>query len=287
MSTRTFEEVAEYVEWQSQNKCKVLSAKPEHTFNDLGVDVKVWNVKTDTDGDWWVVEGNETPMNLYPQSAYYFSADEVYSFHMGLMERMKKNLFKPEGFVEALSQGTEIAAQLFRKLKMVSKLLAEASEIEHFQSIGVQCREALIELANEIYEPEMSKEVEQPKGSDFKKKGELFISYYLNGSDNADYRSYIKKMTEATWDYANKLTHSSTATVYEASTCVTLCISLITAYENVRAKVFDPFSRLSCNICRSKSLTVVSDKVNEENILTEITFECHECENIMTIQLEQ
>ena len=285
MSTRTYEDVAKYVEWQSQNKCKVLSAKPEHTFNDLGVDVNVWNVKTDTDGDWWVVEGETTPMNLYPQSAYYFLADEVYSFHMGLMERMKKNSFRPEDFVEGLSQGTEIAPWLFRKLKMVSKLLDEASELEHFQSIGVQCREALIELANEIYEPEMCKEGEQPKGSDFKKKSEMFISYYLNGSDNADYRAYVKKMTEATWDYANKITHSSSATVYEASTCVTLCISLITAYENVRAKVFDPFSSLSCSNCKSKSLTVIDDKVNEENILTEIAFECQECKNIMTIQL--
>ncbi|CDX01521.1 Hypothetical protein DPCES_1634 [Desulfitobacterium hafniense] len=286
MSTRTLEDVAEYVEWQSQYKCKVLSAKPEHTFEDLGSEVKVWNVKTDVDGDWWVVEGEETPMNLYPQSAYYFSADEVYSFHMGLMGRMKNSSFNPEGFIKGLAQGTEIVPQLYRKLKMVSKLLDEANEIEHFQSIGVQCREALIELANAIYEPEMCKEGEQPKGSDFKKKGELFISHYLSGSDNADYRTYIKKMSEATWDYANKLTHSSTATMYEASTCVTLCISLITVYENVRAKIFDPFSKLSCNTCKSKSLTVVGDKVNDENILTEITFECQECENIMTIQLE-
>lgn len=286
MSTRSHEEVADYVEWQSQNKCKVLSAKPEHTFNDLGEDVNVWNVKTDTDGDWWVVEGKTTPMNLYPQSAYYFSADEVYSFHMGLMERMKRNSYTPEGFVDALSQGTEIAPQLFRKLKMVSKLLDEASEIEHFQSIGVQCREVLIELANDIYEPEMCTEGEQPKGSDFKKKSELFICYNLNGPDNADYRSYIKKMTEATWDYANKITHSSSATFYEASTCVTLCISLITTYENVRAKIFDPFSKLSCSNCKSKSLEVVDDKVNEEEILTEITFKCQECENIMTISLE-
>lgn len=286
MSIRTFEDVAKYVEWQSQYKCKVLSAKPEHKFNDLGVEVNVWNVKTDTDGDWWVVEGAETPMNLYPQGAYYFGNDEVYSFHMGLMERMK-NSFKPEGFVEALAQGTELAAQLFRKLKMASQLLDEATEVEHFNSIGVQCREALIELANEIYVPEMCTEGEQPKGSDFKKKAELFISHCLTGSDNSDYRSCIKKLTEATWDYANKLTHSKTATVYEASTCVTLCISLITTYENVRAKVSDPFSSLSCNNCKSKSLLVVSDEVNEEDILTEIAFECQECKNIVTIQLKE
>ncbi len=201
------------------------------------------------------------------------------------MERMKNDSYKPEAFVEGLSQGAELAPQLFRKLKIVSKLLDEATELEHFQSIGVQCRETLIELANEIYEPEMCDEEEQPKGSDFKKKSELFIKYYLNGPDNSDYRTYIKKMAEATWDYANKITHSSSATIYEASTCVTLCISIITVYENIRTKYFDPFSKLSCSNCKSKSLTVIGDKTNVEDILTEVTFQCQECQNIMSIKL--
>lgn len=45
MGNRTFEDVKSYVEWQSQGKCTVLSAKTEQHFNDLGVDVRVWNVK--------------------------------------------------------------------------------------------------------------------------------------------------------------------------------------------------------------------------------------------------
>ena len=54
MGKRTFEDVKKYVEGQSRGKCNVLSAKPEQHFNDLGVDVCVWNVKTDADVDWWV-----------------------------------------------------------------------------------------------------------------------------------------------------------------------------------------------------------------------------------------
>lgn len=69
-----------------------------------------------------------------------------------------------------------------------------AKEIENFQSIGVQCREILIELGNNIYYPEMAKLEEQPQESNFKKKAELFIKYYFTGSDNSDYRSYIKKL---------------------------------------------------------------------------------------------
>ena len=61
MGNRTFEDVKSYVEWQSQGKCTVLSAKTEQHFNDLGVDVRVWNVKTDTDGDWWDSDESLSP----------------------------------------------------------------------------------------------------------------------------------------------------------------------------------------------------------------------------------
>lgn len=79
-----------------------MSAKLEHTFNDLGIEVRVWNVKTDVEGMWWVIEENEVPMNLYPQEAYYFGIDEVYSFHMGLMMRMEadEKTYNPEDFMK-------------------------------------------------------------------------------------------------------------------------------------------------------------------------------------------
>lgn len=130
--------MSKYVEWQSQGKCTVLIAKTEQHYDDLGVDVYVWNVKTDTDGDWWVVEGDNVPMNLYPQSAYYFGADEVYSFHMGLMQRMSvaQDEYNPEDFVNGVTLDAEIAPQLFRKLKSVATLIDTAKEIEDFQAIG-------------------------------------------------------------------------------------------------------------------------------------------------------
>lgn len=240
MEKRTYEDVSKYVESQSQHKCKVLSAKPEQQFDDLDLDVTVWNVKTDTDGAWWVVEGDTVPMNLYPQGAYYFGTDEVYSFHMGLMERMQasQKQYNPDDYIESASLGTEIAPQLLRKLRSVAAQIDLATEIEDFQSIGVQSREILIELGNYIYDSHMTGNQEQPQASNFKKKAELTIQFYLNESDNADYRSMIKKLTEATWDYANKIAHSSSATYYEASTCVSLCIFLVCVYKNVRNDIF-------------------------------------------------
>ncbi|HCB96112.1 MAG TPA: hypothetical protein DEP65_11275 [Ruminococcus sp.] len=287
MEKRTFEDVAKYVEWQSQNKCKVLSAKPEQDFDDLGVKVTVWNVKTDNDGAWWVVEGDAVPMNLYPQGAYYFGTDEVYSFHMGIMQRMQSSQeqYNPDDYIQAATLNAEIAPQLLRKLRSIATLIDSATEIEDFQSIGVQSREILIELGNHIYSPHMAGDQEQPQSSNFKRKTELAIQFFLKGSDNADYRSIIKKITEATWDYANKITHSSNATYYEASTCVSLCISLVGLYENVLQKSFDPISQHSCPICKSKKITVDNIETEENGKIKAIHLICDECENVFEIEL--
>lgn len=289
MGKRTFEDVKNYVEWQSQGKCTVLSAKTEQHFDDLGVDVYVWNVKTDTDGDWWVVEGDTVPMNLYSQSAYYFGADEVYSFHMGLMQRMSaaQDEYNPEDFVNGVTLDAEIAPQLFRKLKSVAALIDTAKEIEDFQAIGVQCRETLIELGNHIYNPMMAGSGEQPQASNFKRKSELFIQFYLKGSENSDYRNIIKKLTEATWDYANKITHSRSATYYEVSTCVTLCISLVGVYENILQKVFDPLSQYHCSICQSKKLSIVGDDSDEDGIVQKLYLHCEECGGTTEVVFEK
>jgi len=136
---RTLDDVLRYVENQCKDECKVLSAKPEQHFNDIGEEVIVWNVKTDLEGAFWVVEGDTIPMNLYSQEAYYFSADEVYSFYIGLMERMynASSEYKLENFVEAITLENEIAPQLFRKLKSIATLIDSAIEVEDFQSIGV------------------------------------------------------------------------------------------------------------------------------------------------------
>lgn len=287
MGQRTNEDIKKYVEWQNQDKSEVLSAKPEHNFDDFGMEVCVWNVKTDNDGNWWVVEGDAIPMNLYPQSAYYFGADEVYSFHMGLMQRMSAshNKFDPEDFVHGNTLGVEIAPQLMRKLKNVALLIDTAKEMEDFQSVGVQCREILIELGNHIYVPAMAGVDEQPQASNFKKKSELFIQFYLTGSENADYRSIIKKLTEATWEYANKITHSSAATYYEASTCVMLSTSLVGVYENIVQKVYDPISQYRCSVCKSKKLFIDEDSC-ENDIVQKLYLKCEECNAITEVIFE-
>ncbi|MBN1076641.1 hypothetical protein [Clostridium botulinum] len=282
---RTLEDIKEYVEYQSNQNCKVLSAKPEHTYNDLGTEVRVWNVKTDVEGMMWVVEGDDIPMNLYSQDAYYFGVDEVYSFHMGLMMRMeaRQDDYIPENYLNAVSVETEIVPQLLRKLKVISTLIDTAIEIEDFQSIGVQCREVLIELGNYIFKPFMKDGNEELKASDFKKKSELFMAFYYGGQSNKDYRTIYKKMTESTWDFANKITHSRSTTFYEVSSCVSMCITIVSIYENVMQKVYDSISQYICKNCKSKKLNIIRDEHDENGVVSKLFMECEECGEITEI----
>ncbi len=282
---RNMDEVIEYVEEQNGGKCKVISAKIESSFDDLEFEVNVWNVKTDTARNWWVVEGEELPMNLYSQDALYLTSDEVYSFHIGLMSRMMKarEEYTSEDYIKAATLGIEITPVLLRKLRNTADQLESAKEVEDFQAIGVQCREILIELGNAIYKLGMEGEEEQPQKSNFKKKAELFIKFYLNDSENSDYRSYLKKITEATWDYANKITHSQNTTIYEASTCIALIISLVSIYENIQHKIFDPISQFICKNCKSKKVTISGDEHGEDSIVTKLYIKCEECGEITEV----
>ncbi|MBZ6715792.1 hypothetical protein FMJ62_26760, partial [Klebsiella pneumoniae] len=79
--------ITEYL--QSQNLENIKNIQVEQTFEDLGFEVNIWNIRTKNDGNWWVAEGENVPMNLYTQNEYFFSADEAYSFHLGITQRLQ------------------------------------------------------------------------------------------------------------------------------------------------------------------------------------------------------
>ena len=149
----------------------------------------------------------------------------------------------------------------------------------------MQCREVLIELTNQIYLPFMAGDNEQPKGSDFKRKAELFVTFFMSGNVNSDYRSIYKRMAESTWDFVNKLTHSNNTTFYEVSSCVAMCIAIISVFENIKQKVHDPISKYSCNKCKSKKLQVVGDEHDEDGIVSKFKLKCQKCENFLEVVL--
>ncbi|MFC9539074.1 hypothetical protein ACFTQ7_04240 [Lysinibacillus sp. NPDC056959] len=67
------------------------------------------------------------------------------------------------------------------------------------------------------------------------------------------------------------------------STCVSLCTSLVGAYENIRQKVFDPISQYKCKTCTSKKLEIVDDEAGEDGIVKKLFLQCEECSDITEI----
>lgn len=132
----------------------------------------------------------------------------------------------------------------------------------------------MIELGNKVYSPFMAGETEQPKSSDFKKKAELFISFYLAGSDNGDYRNIYKRMTKSTWNIANKITYSKNSTFYEVSSCIATCIATVSIYKKICQKNYDLLSKYTCKKCKSKTLKLTDD---EHGLVSKLYLECEEC----------
>ena len=54
---------------QSNDVVNIKYMQVEQTYNDLGVEINVWNVRAEG-GNWWVVEGEGAPMNLYTQDTW-------------------------------------------------------------------------------------------------------------------------------------------------------------------------------------------------------------------------
>ncbi|MHA6482366.1 hypothetical protein ACX1C1_10760 [Paenibacillus sp. strain BS8-2] len=261
-------QVEDYVEWQCRGKAKVIHSKPEQTYNELGFEVTIWNVKTDNDGAWWVAQG-DLPMNLYPQDhAYYFVTDEVFSFHLGIMLRMMNDeANKPENTIHNIASGTEISINIKRKLVIASQKLQEAVEIEEIQAIGVTCRETLIELINHLFTLDDFEGQDDFKKSDVKNRGSLVIEKYLTGSENSDLRKHLRNVLNGAWDLSNSLTHSSSKTVYDASICLTMTTAAVSVFEDLLNKHDDIFSGIRCNNCGSKQLTIAENDETKDHLI--------------------
>lgn len=265
-----YRRVKEYAE--SQFDCEITNIKPEQKFDDLGFDVTVWNVKTKSEGSWWVVDGKNLPMNLYTQNESYFSADEAYSFHLGLMERvMNREVSEPFNVVGQGLHGADITFEIHRKLSEAAVSLDRFMETESIQKTGLCCREALIMLTNYLFQESFLEENEEmPKGSNFVSKSEIILRKILPGSSNSDLRAHIKKLSKAAWDLSNQTTHSSSKTYYDACICLTLTKSVISTFENLFEKEIDVLSEMTCDECGSRNIRAEEKDNGEIKIICKV-----------------
>lgn len=200
----------------------IKNMQVESTYEDWGIEVYVWNVKTDEE-DWWVVESESLPLNLYTQGEFYFSADEAYLFHLGIVERLeKRRKYDFKHVIDEIPLDIHKIQSINRSLnEAATKLNDQALSPEELQGIGLTCRESLNKLGKELAQQNYKLlEDNDLKASDFKGIAKAVIKKYAPGSSNKSIRKYARRMSKMAWNYSSEIVHSDSKTNPDVKICL-------------------------------------------------------------------
>lgn len=274
--------ITEYL--KSQNLENIKNMQVEQTFNDLGFEVNIWNVRTKSDGNWWVAEGENVPLNLYTQNEFFFSADEAYSFHLGITQRLQakhQNNFKH--VIDELPLDIDMLRSISRRLNASAVALNNINAPEDIQSIGLTCRESMVELATHLYKSheDMLKR-EDIKAADFKNICKIIIGLYASGKRNAGLRKYCRSTIESAWDFSAETVHSSNKNLPDAKICLLLTCTAVSLIQNLFLKFIGFDREVKCSNCHS--LTTEIYESEEDNQLRVI---CEDCGQVVQVISEE
>ena len=116
-------------------------------------------------------------------------------------------------------------ARVDRTIKEVADRLPHAKTEEQFQSLGLLCRECLISLAQEVFDPnrhptELGVRVST---TDFKRMIEAYIAVEMSGGAAEE----IRRHARTALDLAVRLQHQRTAGFRDAAICIEATCSVI------------------------------------------------------------
>ncbi|PSU79689.1 hypothetical protein CTM93_17460 [Photobacterium phosphoreum] len=264
--------IESYLSGNDINNIKYMQV--EQTFTDVGLEIHVWNVKSKNDGNWWVVEGESVPMNLYTQNEFYFSADEAYSFHLGISQRLEVSHHQAfRHVIDEVPLDIDHVKSISRRLNNAAVDLNNVTGPEDIQAIGLTCRESLIELAGVLAQdnPDLLKEHEL-KAADFKGISKAIINIYAPGKSNSKLRKRCRDVVEAAWDHSSEVVHSPNKNIPDAKICLLLTCTAVSLIQNLFLKYLGFDSEPKCSACKSMDFELFSKDESDETI-----FSCNTC----------
>jgi hypothetical protein len=112
-----------------------------------------------------------------------------------------------------------------RNVTEVRKRLETASTEEQFQAVALLCRETLISIAQEVFDPTKhpTRDGVAASASDAKRMLEAYIATEFAGDAN----EHIRKHARAAYDLSAQLQHRRTATFRDAAACAEATTSLV------------------------------------------------------------
>jgi hypothetical protein len=116
-------------------------------------------------------------------------------------------------------------AKVDRTVTEIRQRLEQATTEEQFQAVGTLCREALISLAQAVFDSAQHPTLDGVKASptDFKRMIEAYIAVELAGASKEASRRHAK----AAFDLANDLQHKRTADFRHAALCAEATVAVI------------------------------------------------------------
>ena len=114
------------------------------------------------------------------------------------------------------------------------KQLDAAATPVAFQNVGVPCREALISLAQAVFDPQrhpaLDGDVQDCSPTDFKRMLKRYLAAEMKGAANKEIRKCVKSAYDfatSAYDLANKVQHDLNANYRNAALCVQATFSVV------------------------------------------------------------
>lgn len=212
--------IREYVELEAPEE-KVTHLEKVTTERLFDRKLDAWDVWTDKDR-YWVITN---PTNLYLQSEFR-SLDFAISFHVGLTARVMAGA-RPR--VSEEEQRRFLA--VWRQWTEAAEALDNADEAEHFQAVGMRCRECLLAFIRTVDKDDMLPSGrDAPKHSDFVAWAELIAERVAGGQHAERLRGYLKSVSKATWELVNWLTHATNAVRFDAQIALDATENVLSAF---------------------------------------------------------
>jgi hypothetical protein len=170
-------------------------------------------------GDLWAWYGKWSGGDL---PSYRSRRQFISDLYAPLIDRLNRGTpARPSGiFKEATGW-----AKVDRAVSEIRQRLERASSEEQFQAVGLLCREALISLAQTVFDPSRHKIIDDVEVSptDAKRMLEAYLAAELAGGENKVARQHAR----AALDLANELQHKRTADFRQAALCAEATAAVI------------------------------------------------------------
>lgn len=199
------EEVREYFEWQAP-ELEVTFMQKVYSESVLSARHDVWDVHTTKDR-WWVITGGT---NLYSQEQFP-NMDLALTFHIGLMVRIPRSVDQQQDDNRILPFG-----RVFEKMEEATGAVTLAQKLSDYQTVGVRCRETLLELISVAQDSAIWTTGAPPQRANFRGWAEIICNDLLPGDSNKERRGALKGALESAWTFSNWLTHTKSATWVDA-----------------------------------------------------------------------